>query len=75
MTPQQASEHFLYFPFSEPTLEDADELVAEMASCRPSLVVFDSGADMYAASALNENDNMAPNRGPSNSVEARRCSG
>ena len=58
VTPLQASQHFAYFPFSEPALEDADELVAEMAALRPAVVVFDSGADMYAASSLNENDNM-----------------
>jgi hypothetical protein len=58
VTPAEASAHFHYFPFSEPTLDDADELVAEMASLAPVLVVFDSGADMYAASSLNENDNM-----------------
>lgn len=58
VTPEQASECFVYFPFSEPTLEDADDLVAEMSVLDPVLVVFDSGADMYAAAALNENDNM-----------------
>ena len=58
VTPQQASQHFAYYPFTEPTLEDADELVAEMMALRPAIVVFDSGADMYAAASLNENDNM-----------------
>lgn len=51
-------ERFAYYPFTEPTLDDADELAAEMAALQPALVVFDSGADMYAASGLNENDNM-----------------
>jgi hypothetical protein len=58
VTPEEASAHFVYYPFSEPTLDDADELVAEMAALAPVLVVFDSGADMYAAASLNENDNM-----------------
>jgi hypothetical protein len=57
-TPQDVSEHFAYYPFAEPTLDDADELVEEMAGLQPELVVFDSGADLYVASGLNENDNM-----------------
>lgn len=55
---EDVRERFAYYPFTEPTLDDADELAAEMASLNPALVVFDSGADMYAASGLNENDNM-----------------
>jgi hypothetical protein len=57
-TPGDVSACFAYFPFSEPTLDDADELAAEMAALAPALVVFDSGADLYVASGLNENDNM-----------------
>lgn len=57
-TPEDVSACFAYFPFSEPTLDDADELAAEMAALAPALVVFDSGADLYVASGLNENDNM-----------------
>lgn len=57
-TPEEISAHFAYYPFTEPTLDDADELAEEMAALQPALVVFDSGADMYVASNLNENDNM-----------------
>jgi hypothetical protein len=58
VTPEQASTYLRYYAFSEPTLDDADELVEEMAALRPALVGFDSGADLYSASQLNENDNM-----------------
>jgi hypothetical protein len=57
-TPEDVTACFAYYPFAEPTLDDADELAAEMAALDPQLVVFDSGADLYVASALNENDNM-----------------
>jgi hypothetical protein len=57
-TADEVREHFAYYPYTEPTLADADELAEEMAALEPALVVFDSGADMYVASGLNENDNM-----------------
>ncbi len=57
-TPDEVSRHFAYYAFTEPTLDDADELAAEMAALEPALVVFDSGADMYVASGLDENSNM-----------------
>jgi KaiC/GvpD/RAD55 family RecA-like ATPase len=57
-TAQQVTQRFAYYPFSEPTLDDAIELAAEVSALTPALVVFDSGADMYVASGLNENDNM-----------------
>jgi hypothetical protein len=56
--PDNVSRYFAYFPFTEPTLDDAAELVEEVVALAPTLVVFDSGADMYVASGLNENDNM-----------------
>ena len=61
-TTQDVSASFFYFPFTEPTLDDADELVAEVVALAPVLVVFDSGADMYVAAGLDENDNMAMTR-------------
>jgi hypothetical protein len=54
----EVREYFAYYPYTEPTLADADDLAEEMAMLEPALVVFDSGADMYVASGLNENDNM-----------------
>jgi len=56
--PETVSRYFAYFPFTEPTLDDAADLIEEIVALTPSLVVFDSGADMYVASGLNENDNM-----------------
>jgi len=57
-TPAEVSERFAYYPYTEPTLDDADELAEEMAALMPDLVVFDSGADMYASAGLDENNNM-----------------
>lgn len=57
-TPAEVSERLAYYPYTEPTLEDADELAEEMAALKPDLVVFDSGADMYASAGLDENSNM-----------------
>ncbi|HEY7418860.1 MAG TPA: AAA family ATPase, partial [Ktedonobacteraceae bacterium] len=56
--PKEVTENFAYYPFNEMTLADADEFAEEMEMLNPCLVVFDSGADMYVASGLNENDNM-----------------
>jgi len=49
---------FAYFPFSEPTIDDAPELVAQVQALGVVLVVFDSGADVYVAAGLDENSNM-----------------
>lgn len=55
--PSHVSERFVYFAFSEPTLDDAAELIAQIVALTPDLVVFDSGADMYVAADLDENSN------------------
>lgn len=55
---EDVRDRFAYFPFSEPTLDDATELVEQMRALEIAVVFFDSGADVYVAAGLDENSNM-----------------
>jgi hypothetical protein len=56
--PEDVSTYFHYYPFQDPTVDDAEELLEELLSREIKHVWCDTGPDLYAISNLNENDNM-----------------
>ena len=47
--PELVRSYVRYAPFPEPNERDAERVVAEIGAEGPSLVIFDSGPDFYAA--------------------------
>jgi AAA domain len=59
LTADQLDEFVFCLSITEPQMKDAPSLVDRVVQFEPSLVVFDSAGDFYAAANLEENDNIA----------------
>ncbi|MGK2965523.1 MAG: AAA family ATPase [Tepidiformaceae bacterium] len=55
--PDALDEYLYYFPFTAPTLKEAEEFERYVAWVRPAMVLFDSFGAMLSVAGLKENEN------------------